>query len=172
MAVGHDDVLADVVEEFGKFLGRTHDAGLSVEHEVGAVVVPDDAGLDVAAGAVGAGVHVGNEADGGHGAVGIGRKGGVNIAVGIHLHLGQPQALQLLRQVLGQPKLLVGAGRFAGILGRLRVETHILEKSFYYIHNALFFCFSIHKSSAKLTAHKTKGKSFSIFPILPTRFAP
>ena len=47
VAVGYDDVLSYMVEQFGEFGGRGYDTGLGIEHNVTAIVGLDNAGLDV-----------------------------------------------------------------------------------------------------------------------------
>ena len=87
VAVGDDEVFADVAEQLGEFLDGGDNAGFSVEDNVRAVVVLHNARLDVGARGVGAGVDVGDEADGGHRVLHIGGEGGVNIALRVHFHL-------------------------------------------------------------------------------------
>ena len=115
MAVGHDDVLALVVEQLGKLGGRRHDA--LAQHDVSTVIVLDDAGLDVGARAVHAGVVVGNEADGGHLLLGIGLEGGVDVAHLVHLDIRETFALQLFLQVFGKHELLGRAWHSLRVFG-------------------------------------------------------
>ena len=55
-AVGHDQVFTHMLLQFGKLLHRRHDA--VAQHDVLAVVIAYDAGLDVLSAGVGAGVVV------------------------------------------------------------------------------------------------------------------
>ena len=87
MAVGNDNILSDVAEQLGEFLDGGDNAGFSVEDNVRAVVVLHNARLDIGARGIGAGVDVGDEADGGHSVLHIGGQCGVNIALRVHFHL-------------------------------------------------------------------------------------
>ena len=87
VAVGNNNILADVAEQLGEFLDGGDNAGFSVEDNVRAVVVLHNARLDIGARGVGAGVDVGDEADGGHSMLHIGGECGVNIALGVHFYL-------------------------------------------------------------------------------------
>ena len=129
VAVGHDDVLALVVEQLGKLGGRRHDA--LAQHDVSTVIVLDDAGLDVGARAVHAGVVVGNEADGGHLLLGIGLEGGVDVAHLVHLDIRETFALQLFLQVFGKHELLGRAWHSLRVFGRLGVKLCIIDKPLY-----------------------------------------
>ena len=131
IAVRDDDVLADVVLQLGKLPHCGYDALLLVQYDVRTVIVLDDAGAHVLAAAVRRGVHVGDEANGGNLLGGIGRQGGIDVGVFVHLHLFQAQTLQFLLQVACQVKLLLAAGTLvlAGFV-RLRVETHVFQKPF------------------------------------------
>ena len=61
-AVGEDDVLARVAEDFGKLSDGKDDVLLCVEHDVPARHA-DDLRRDARAGRIGRGVHVGDHAD-------------------------------------------------------------------------------------------------------------
>ena len=62
-AIGHDEVFAHVVEELGE-VARLH-YGVGIQGDVLAVVVIDDARVDVLALSIWSGVHVGNKAEDG-----------------------------------------------------------------------------------------------------------
>ena len=116
MAVGDYEVLSHVCLKLGELLHRCDDAFVGVEYDVGAVIVVYDARADVGTAAVGTGVHVGDEADGGHGLVGIGGEGGIHIGMLVHLHFGQSDGLELPVEVACQVPLLVGAGALCLVL--------------------------------------------------------
>jgi len=107
MSVGHDEILTDVLQQFGEFCGAA-DNTLG-EKDVGAVVLMDDVRLDVCTRTVGAGVVVGDEADGGDMTLRIGLQCGVDIAMIVHLDVAEALALEFLLQVLGEDELLRGA---------------------------------------------------------------
>ena len=67
--VGHDEVFTDVLQQFRKLFRTGHDS--FAQQDVAAVVVSDNLWLDVGSRAVGAGVVMGNEADGGNFALDI-----------------------------------------------------------------------------------------------------
>ena len=137
MAVGHDDVLAHVVEQFGKLLRRGHDACRLVEHDVATIVVLDNTRFDILARAVGTGIHMGDEAHGGQRLVGVGRERGIDVCVLVNLHFRKPDTFQFLFQVACQDPLLLRARSGFGIFCRLGVETYVLQKSFYDGHNSV-----------------------------------
>ena len=137
MAVGHDDVLAHVVEQFGKLLRRGHDACRLVEHDVATIVVLDNTRFDILARAVGTGIHMGDEAHGGQRLVGVGRERGIDVCVLVNLHFRKPDTFQFLFQVTCQDPLFLRARSGFGIFCRLGVETYVLQKSFYDGHNSV-----------------------------------
>ena len=98
MSVCDDQVLADVPEEFRKLL-RTADDTLR-QQDVTAVVVVDDACLDVCTGTVWTCIVVRDEADGGDVALDVGLQCGVDVAFVVHLHIAQTFVLQFLLQVV------------------------------------------------------------------------
>lgn len=71
IAVGDDECLSFVVEQFGKVVGRQGDAGMGVEQDVSAVIVLDDARGDVVSAHIGGCVEVCDKSDGGN-AFGVG----------------------------------------------------------------------------------------------------
>ena len=113
---------------FGELLDGGDDA--FGEGDVAAVIVWDDARLDVLARCVGAGVHVGDEADGGHGTVGVGGQGGVEIAEGVEFYILEPFADELFAEVLGEDALLLGGWGLVGVFRRLSVEGDVAEETF------------------------------------------
>ena len=137
VAVGHDNVLAHVVKEFGKLLGGGHDASGFVQHNVCAIVVVHDSRLHVLARAVGAGVHVRDKSEGGDGRVGVGGQRGVEVAIVVKDNVLQSQFGEFVLQVASQGPLLFRARRNACFVGRLRVEADVLQKSFYNIHGGV-----------------------------------
>ena len=131
VAVSDDEVLADVLFELRELADGRHDAIFLAEHDVPSIVVLDDARLDVLSAAVGACVHVGDEADCGHLLVGIGRQSGIDVAVLVHLDFREAKCFQLVAQVFSQSKLLLCARALCFVLfATLRIEANVLQKSF------------------------------------------
>ena len=130
-AVGDDQVLAYVVEQFGEDAGLHHDACCLVEDDVLAVVFLDDAWLHVLAAGIGSRVHVGDEADGGHLlAFEVGGKGGIEITVGVKHHILEAQFHELVAQLLGENHLSGCAwGHTARFVTR-REYLHVFDESF------------------------------------------
>ena len=125
MSVGDDDVLANVVEELGESLHVRHNAGFGIQYKVLAVISLDNAGLDIRSAGIGAGVHMGDEADGGHRFVGVRGEGGIDVSHTIHLNFSKPETLELVYKMCGQGKLFVGAGSGGAFFTALCVESHI-----------------------------------------------
>ena len=136
-AIGDDEVFSDVGFEFGELLRRGDDALLLVQNDGRAIVGFDDAGLDVFARAVGAGVHVGDEPDDGDIVGGVCGEGGIDAAVVGHFNFFESERLQFVFEEAGEVELLVGGGCFTGVFGRLCVEGYVLEESFNNIHGSL-----------------------------------
>ena len=107
MAIGDDKVFADVLQQLGE-LRRAADDTLG-EEDVGAVVLMDDMGLDAGTRAVGAGVVMGDEADGGDMALHVGFQRGVDIAVFVHLNVAEALGLEFLLEVFSEDELFRGA---------------------------------------------------------------
>ena len=131
-AVGDDEVLTLVGEQLGEHLRRGDDARRKLD--VAAVVALDDTGLDVGTTGVEGGIVVGDEADGGNGLVGVGGKGGVDVAFLVHLDFLQALLLQLFLEVAGEDELLRVAGYGLGLIDRLGVKLGVVDKSFCYFH--------------------------------------
>ena len=141
VAVGDNQVFTDVRFQLGELADGRDDAFFLAEHDVCAVVVLDDSWFDVFAAAVGTRVHVSDESDGGDLSVGVGGQGGIDVAVGIHLHFGQAKCGQLVAQVGCQCQLLFGAGALRLVLfAALCVEADISQEPFFQftIHNSKF----------------------------------
>ena len=109
-AVGGDESLALHLGQERELGGVQHSAG-GRQYNLAAVVVGVDLRVDVFAAGVIGGVHMGDEAQG-LGAL-LSRSGGqrgVDIAVLVHMGIGQAQFLQLLNEDLRQVKLAQRAG--------------------------------------------------------------
>ena len=103
-AVGGDYGFALMGQQFGEFGGFEHQAGNALQRDVGTVVVLYDLRLDVLAGSVGRGVHVGDEADCGHfGGAGreVARDAAHHVAVFVEGGL-DAKVIQLLAEKLQQ----------------------------------------------------------------------
>ena len=131
-AIGHDKVLALVLQQLRELLGRGDDAGR--ELYVAPVVVIHDARLDIGAARVEGRVVVGDEAYRGRVFLGVAGQGGIDVTHVVHFHVLQPLALQLFLQVFGEDELLGGTGHGRRVFCRLRVKLCVIDESFYYIH--------------------------------------
>ena len=77
-----------MVEYFWEVGGREYDILSLIEHYIVAIVVFDDARVDILATGIWCGIHVGNKSDDRHvSLVGIGRKSGINIAIIVDSHI-------------------------------------------------------------------------------------
>ena len=131
-AIGDDEVLAYVLEQFGELLGAADDA--LREQDVAAIVVVDDARMDIGSRAVGAGVVVGDEADGGRLLLGVGLQRGVDVALVVHLDIAQAFVLEFFFQILGEYELFRRTGHTLRVFARLCVELGIVQKPFGNVH--------------------------------------
>ena len=118
-AVGGDDVVADLVLEFGMLGDADHLRGVRGQGDVAAAVILHDLRLDVRTAAIGRGVHVRAEADHRDFLVGVGRDRRIDIAVLVEMGVGDAHLLQLFREQPAQILLLCGGG--AGRRGRIRL---------------------------------------------------
>ena len=135
VSVGHDYVLSLVRKQFGELLCRRHYARRKLD--VAPVIVAYDTRLHVLSAAVGRRVIVAYEAYGGHVFLHVRLQRGVDVAHVVHLHVVKALVFQLVAQVFGEYKLLRRARHGVAFLGRLCVETHILQKSFNNVHNVI-----------------------------------
>ena len=140
VSVGNDNVFALVLEQFGELLNRSYNTRFGIEHNVCAVIILHNAGLDILTRAVGTRVHVGNKPNGRHGFIGIGGKGGVKITEFVEFHVFHADGNKFFLKIFRKDKLLGGAGRNARSVVRLRVETNILQKTFYNSHCLFLLC--------------------------------
>ena len=106
-SICYDDVLALVRLEFREFFYAGDDA--RTEFDILAVIILDDAGLDVFSAGIRTGVHVRDEADGRSLFLGIALQGGVDVAHIVHLYVAQTFFLQFVLQVLGKIQLFCRA---------------------------------------------------------------
>ena len=134
-AVGGDESLTLHLGQERELGGVQHSAG-GRQYNLAAVVVGVDLRVDVFAAGVIGGVHMGDEAQG-LGAL-LSRSGGqrgVDVAVLVHMGIGQAQVLQLLHQLVGQVKLTHRAGMGAALGVRGRPDLDILQKTFICAHD-------------------------------------
>ena len=104
-----------------------HGAG-GGQYDLAAVVVFVDLGVDVLAGGVVGGVHVGNQTERlGVLAAGGGGQRGVDVAMLVHKGVGKTERLQLIDQLTCQVKLAHRAGMGAGVGVRGGVHLDILQ---------------------------------------------
>ena len=141
-AVGDDQILPRIAAQALVLLGAHGDALFGVLNQH-APLIADDAGLHVGARRVGRGVHVGDQAQAGHSlAPGGGGKPSVNIAVLVHPDPVEAHLGQLGGQFRPQHLLLGAAGHGHGVLVRLGVKAHILQKTFHNCHTFRSFLWS------------------------------
>ena len=134
-AVGHDEVLALVVEQLGELFGREHDAELVVEGDGAAVVVAHDAGLHMLVAHVGRRVEVGYETDCGHMVVGdVAGQRGHKVAVLVEGDVAEAHLLEFVAKMACEHHLARRGGCHIGEFVALRVELHIVEESVNKIH--------------------------------------
>ena len=136
-AVGDYQVLAQIVEELGEFIGGEEDLLLLVECDSLAVVVLDDAGLDMLAAHVGGSVEVSDEAYDGHLAVCVGRESGHEIAIVVEGDFAEPHLFEALLEEAGEDHLSGSGGGHVGAVVTLGVEGHIGKESVGDIHDIL-----------------------------------
>ncbi len=128
-AVGDDELLAHIVVKFGELLRVEDDALLLVEHD-GASLVVDDARFHVVAAHVGGGVHVGDEADGGHLLVAaVARQRGKEVAVVVERDVAQPHGVQFLLEHAGKCHLARSGRSEVRQFVALRVILHVVDKA-------------------------------------------
>ena len=120
-----------MVEYLWEVWGREHYVLCLVEHDVFAIVVLDDARIDILATGIWCSIHVGNEPDDRHvGLVGIGRKGGIYIAIVVDGHIRKSDADELLVKLLGEGHLTWGARSHLGGLVACRLYLDVRQKTF------------------------------------------
>ena len=125
-AVCDDQVLADAAAQDREILGAEH--RIFVQCDVAARVFHDTR-LDVPAGAVRRGVHMGNEADGGR--TGRAGHGAVDIAVRVDAGICNAHGAHFLHKRFAEQLLLRSRGAGLRALIRLCVEGNIVQKASY-----------------------------------------
>ena len=133
-AVGGDEGLALQLFQEGEG-GGLHDHAGAGQDDIAAVVVFVEDGLDVLAGGVGGGVHVGDEAQRGLLLAALG--GGdaaVDVAVLVHKGVLDADGLHLLHQQVGQIKFPRGRGVGAGFGVRGGIYFGVFQKSLVSTH--------------------------------------
>ena len=138
-AVGHDQILAFVIQKAFKFRRAHDDILFRVEDNIPAVVVLDDARTHILTAGSRSGVHMRDQSQ--NRAVGftVGRQGPVDIAAFVHVGVGQAQAAQLLRKRSAQDfltvrcrafvlrRIFVGGGMVTYILQQSLVSSHFID---------------------------------------------
>lgn len=127
-AVGDDQRFAFVVVQLGEGFRRQHHVFRGVEHDVAAVVVFDEAGLDVLAGHFEGRVDVGAKADGGR-AFAVGGQDRADVRVFGDRHVAEAERTQLFAESFGQIVLAGRAGHAILPFGRLRVDFDVTDKT-------------------------------------------
>ena len=107
-AVGHDEVLANVVVKFGELHGVENDVLLLVESDGAAGIFLHDAWLNITTAHVGGSVHVGDEAQCGQWLVGVGGKSGIEVTIVVERYLAESHLLKVFLQLLGKDHLSGG----------------------------------------------------------------
>ena len=134
-AVGHNQVLTFVAEQFGELLGRQHDAVFGIEGDDGAVVVTHNPRLDVQTGHVGRCVEVSDKTDSRHMlALNIAGEGSHEVAVIIESDVLEVHGLQLVAQMACKHHLPRRGRRHVGELVALRIVLDVVKKSVYEGH--------------------------------------
>ena len=131
-SVGHYEVLADVTQQLGELLRSAHNARR--QHYVASVVLLHNARLHVLTAAVGRRVVVRYESYYGYLTLNIRRQRGIDVPFLVHLHVLEPLIFELFFQEFSKNKLFRSTRHTLTLLRRLRVELHIVQKSFYNIH--------------------------------------
>jgi hypothetical protein len=128
-AVGGDDVVADLVAQ-RRIVGHAdHLRGVGRQGDVATLVVAHDLRLDVLAGHVRRGVHVGAKADHRHRLVGGRRNRGVDIAVVVEVRVRDADLTQLPHQQAAEILLLFGRRIGVGGVRRLGVDGDVAQKA-------------------------------------------
>jgi len=108
IAVGGDDVVADLAGQLGRLVRTDDDPGGEVE--VAALIIFVNDGPDVSPAHLRGGIHVGDKADDGHRMAGIGGQGGGDVAPFIHAGIGEAHLPEFLDQLAAENFLFFGAG--------------------------------------------------------------
>ena len=77
---------------------------------------------------------MGDEANGGYVALGVGLEGGIEIALVVEFDVAEAFVFEFFLEVFGEEELLGGAGHGLAVFGRLGVELDIVEESLCNIH--------------------------------------
>ena len=127
-AVCDDQVLAYVVFQIRIVRFPQENALFLVQADIPAVI-SHDLRLDIRAGSVRRGVHVGDQTNGGK--LWVAGDGAVDIAVFVHSRVRNAHAPHFLYQRGGKRLLLLRGGAGVGFLVRLGVKGHIAQKALY-----------------------------------------
>ena len=141
-AVGGDDGLAHMAEQFREFGRLQSQPGHTLEGDVGSVIILDYLGFDILAGSVGSGIHMGDESHGGHIVFHIRRDASHDVSVFIELRF-YSKLIQFLAQEFQQVQLLARGGLALRILVAPGVDCHVPQKSVQNLfHLYLFLVYS------------------------------
>ena len=134
-AVGHDQILTFIAEQFGKLFGRQYDILFGIQHYCRAVVVAHYPRLHVQATHVGRCVEVGDKTDSRHMlALNIAGEGSHEVAVIVESDVLEVHSLQLVAQMACKHHLPGRGRRHVGELVALRIVLDIVKKSVYEGH--------------------------------------
>ena len=127
--VGDHQRLAPVLQQVGEGGGRERHPLLFVEDDVAAVVVFHQAGAHRVVGDLQGRVQVGVEGDDGDCSVRVGRKGGRDVGMPVHGHVGKAQGPQFLSKLNGKGHLPRRAGDRILAVGGLGGDLDVLQKA-------------------------------------------
>ena len=142
-AAGRHDVVANLVRQVGRLLGREHLRRVVGQHDVAAVIVAVHDGLD-AAGVVGRRrVHMRQKRDDRRAGLYSRRDGGKHSTVVGQRHLLRADLLQLLDEQVEQVELDRRARRGRRLFIRLRVDLAVAHQAFFEFAVKLCACHAV-----------------------------
>ena len=122
-------MLAGVAEQRREVLRRKDDALFLIQNDVSARINVGDAGLDILAAGVGRGVHMCDQAQHRQLLFAVCGDGAVDIAVLVHLRVGNAKLLHLAHKLRTKNLLIRGGGAGLGIFIGGRFIRHKLQKT-------------------------------------------
>ena len=138
MAVRDNQILSHMIRQFGKLLRRGDNSLFSAQYNVPTIVLLHDSQLHILSRVIRRSIDMSYKADCRHFAFRVCRQRGIQISMFVQRHLLKPYRFQFVLQISRKHHLLVSTRTTFSFFTRLRVKTHVFQKSFYQFHNSSF----------------------------------
>ena len=138
MAVRDNQILTHMIRQFGKLFRRRNNPLFSTQYNVPSIVLLHDSRFHILARAIRRSVDMGYKTDCRHVTLRVRRQRSIQISMFVQRYVLKSYRFQFVLQISCKHHLLVSTRTTLSFFIRLRVKTHVFQKSFYQFHNSSF----------------------------------